>query len=158
MKGWIRTAIAAGVFFAPLAIFAQSATVDHLSQADLLEKGKAFEQAAAASGTAGTTLAKYPNHFTMLTVRTKDGGAELHRHFADFFYVVRGGATLVSGGSIPDPKESNPGEVRGTIVKDGTQTELHEGDFVHIPAGVPHQLLIPKGGELLYFVIKVQEN
>jgi hypothetical protein len=29
---------------------------------------------------------------------------------------------------------------------------------VHIPAGVSHQMLLPQGGELVYFVIKVKEQ
>jgi hypothetical protein len=29
---------------------------------------------------------------------------------------------------------------------------------VRIPAGTPHQLLVGKGDELLYFVVKVKEN
>jgi len=29
---------------------------------------------------------------------------------------------------------------------------------VHIPASVPHQILVPDGGTFVYFVIKVKEK
>jgi len=114
MKKQILFAAVAAALRMPLASAVQSppppaapvTTVDHFSQADLLEKGKAFKQTAAATGTGERTLAKYPNHYTMLTLRTKNGGAEMHRHLADFFYIPKGTATLVSGGSTPTPKKT----------------------------------------------------
>ncbi len=137
---------------------AQSATVDHLSQDQLIEKAKLLEQAASSSGSASAKLAEYPNHFTMIALRKKSGGAEVHQKYADFFFVVRGQATLVSGGTVVDPKTVKLGEIQGTFIKDGTQAQLREGDFVHIPANIPHQLLLPENGDFVYFVIKVQEQ
>jgi mannose-6-phosphate isomerase-like protein (cupin superfamily) len=143
----------------PAAALAQAVEVDRLTQAQLLEKATQLESTAAANnGSAGVTLSKYPNHFTMLSLRKTNGGAEIHRRFADIFYIVRGQATLTTGGTIPDSKEVSEGEVRGTAVKGGLQIPLQQGDFVHIPAGVPHQLVLPAGEELVYFVIKIQEN
>ena len=151
--------IALGAVLLPMTVRPQSTPVDHTSQAQLMDQAKSLEQAASASGgSAAITLAKYPNHFTMLSLRQNDGGAEVHTKFADFFYVVHGEANLTSGGAIVDPKEVSPGELRGSAVKDGVQETLREGDFVHIPANTPHQLSLPKGGELVYFVIKVKEN
>ena len=40
-------------------------------------------------------------------------------------------------------------------------SEIHDvraGEVLVIPASVPHQLLLPKGGTFLYFVIKVKER
>jgi mannose-6-phosphate isomerase-like protein (cupin superfamily) len=137
---------------------AQSASVDHYSQSQLLDKGKLLEQDATTNGSAGIKLAEYPNHYTMVTLRKKSGGAEIHQNFADIFLVIRGQATLVTGGTVVNPKIAKPGETQGTSVSDGTLTPLHEGDLVHIPAGVPHQLLLPPGGELVYFVVKIREQ
>ena len=47
---------------------------------------------------------------------------------------------------------------RGKSVLNGVETNLNQGDIVHIPATLPHQLLLPKGGTFLYFVIKVKEK
>jgi mannose-6-phosphate isomerase-like protein (cupin superfamily) len=94
----------------------------------------------------------------MLSVRTKDGGAELHEKFADIFVIVDGSATLLSGGEIENSTSAGPGELHGTSLVHATTTKLAKGDVVHIPANTPHQLLIPKDGTLTYFVIKVQEK
>ncbi len=137
---------------------AQSATVDHLTPGDLLAKGIALEPEAAPGGSASTKLVQYPNHYTMIALRKKTGAAEVHEKFADFFFIVRGKATLVTGGTLVDPKTASPGEIKGTEVAGGLRTPLAKGDVVHIPAGVPHQLLLPDHSELIYFVIKVQEQ
>ncbi|KAA6461070.1 hypothetical protein DYQ86_12470 [Acidobacteria bacterium AB60] len=142
----------------PLAA-AQSVTVDHLTQADILQKAQSLEpKAKAADGSAAVKLNDYANHYTMVSLRHKNGGAEIHENYADLFFVVRGKATLLSGGDVQDQKSAGPGEFRGTAVRNGTSTPLNEGDFVHIPAGVSHQLLVPEGGEFLYFVVKVKEK
>lgn len=138
--------------------WAQSAAVDHLTQSELLAKGLALEPDAAQSGSASAKLAEYPHHYTMIALRKKDGAAEIHEKFADFFFVVRGKATLVTGGSVEEAKTVSPGEIKGTSVQGGTRTSLQKGDVVHIPANVPHQLLLPGHGEFIYFVIKVQEQ
>ena len=138
---------------------AQSPVVEHLTQAQLVEKALALTaKAQAGGGSASTKLSEYPNHFTMMSLRHSDGGAEIHENFADFFFVVKGRATLVSGGKVPEAKTAGAGEMRGTSVQDGTRETLNEGDIVHIPAGVPHQLLVPKNGTFAYFVIKVKEK
>ena len=137
---------------------AQAAPADHYTAAQLVSEMAKLKAQAAATGSASVKLQDYPNHFTMLAYRSKDGGAEIHNQFADVFYIVRGKAVLMTEGSIPDAHEENPGEIRGTAVADGKKTPLGPGDVVHIPAGTPHQLLVPKGKELLYFVIKVKET
>jgi mannose-6-phosphate isomerase-like protein (cupin superfamily) len=136
---------------------AQSLVVDHFTQNQLLEKAQALNaQAQGPEAVASSKLNEYPNHFTMIALRRKDGGAEIHENYADFFFVVRGSATLVTGGTVQDGKTVCPGEIRGKSVLNGAQTTLHEGDIVHIPATVPHQLLL--SGTFIYFVIKVKEK
>ena len=131
-------------------------TISH--EAKCLPKAQQLNERASKTGSASTKLAEYPNHYTMVAMRTKDGGAEIHEHYADFFFVLRGKATLMTGGTVVDAKTSAPGETKGSAVKDGTATSLGEGDMVHIPANVPHQLLLPDHGEFVYFVIKVKEQ
>jgi mannose-6-phosphate isomerase-like protein (cupin superfamily) len=94
----------------------------------------------------------------MIALRHKDGGAEVHENYADFFFLVQGNATLLTGGTIENPKTVSPGEIRGTSVQNGTRTALSQGDVVHIPANTPHQMLVPKGSTLIYFVVKVKEK
>jgi len=138
---------------------AQTLTVDHLTQNQLIEKAKELTaQAQGSEGIASSKLNEYPNHFTMIALRSKNGGAEVHESYADFFFVVRGSAKLLTGGTVQDAKTVSLGEIRGKSVLNGAETTLNEGDIVHIPATVPHQLLLPEGGTFLYFVIKVKEK
>lgn len=109
-------------------------------------------------GSASQELERFPQHYTMLGFRSQSGGAERHAKFADFFVVIEGSATLVTGGDIPGAKTASPGETRGPAIENGTQKTLEAGMIVHIPAGVPHQMKIQPGGSILYYVIKVQEN
>ena len=107
-------------------------------------------------GSVSTTLERYPGHTTMLTARTKPGGAELHQHTNDFFIVLDGEASEVTGGTIEDAKEVSPGEIRGKRVVGGTEHPMHKGDVIHIAPGTPHQTVVPAGKYFLYYVIKVQ--
>ena len=132
-------------------------TPDQYSPADLMAMEKSLEQKADASGLATETLKKYASDYTMLAFRSKSGKAELHEKFADFYFVLGGEATLVSGGHIVNSSTTAPGEVRGDSVQDGKETKLKKGDIVHIPANIPHQLVLAKGGTFQYFIVKVQE-
>jgi mannose-6-phosphate isomerase-like protein (cupin superfamily) len=100
-------------------------------------------------------LASFGNHLTMLARREGDGTAEIHETQVDFFFVQSGTATLVYGGEVPGARTTAPGELRGPAVKGGERKALNPGDVVHIPARVPHQLLVPAGKAFTYFVIKV---
>jgi mannose-6-phosphate isomerase-like protein (cupin superfamily) len=123
----------------------------------LAEQGNALlQKARAGNGTAGITLANYQGHYTMLTARTKSGGGELHKHFSDFLFVVAGQGTEMTGGTMLDPKELPDGEVRGTGLEGATAHVLHKGDFIHIPAGTPHQAVVAPGQTITTYVIKVQ--
>jgi mannose-6-phosphate isomerase-like protein (cupin superfamily) len=151
--------ILASALIAPASLaLAQSAVVDHTTQAQLLDKEKELKQAASGNGSASVKISDYPNHYTMLSYRSKTGGGEVHQNFADIFYIVHGDARLLTGGKLVNPTTASAGELRGTIVEGGSETPLHQGDFVHIPANVPHQLIIADGQDFYYFVIKVREQ
>jgi mannose-6-phosphate isomerase-like protein (cupin superfamily) len=138
---------------------AQTMSSDHWSREQLLERAQHLRQLAAqGDGSASETLEKYPHHYTMLAFRSRSGGGELHADFADMFTILDGHATLVTGGEVVDAKTTAPGETRGTAVKGGTRQELRAGDSVHIPAGMPHQMLVADGDTITYFVIKIQEK
>lgn len=143
---------------APAAL-AQSPAAEITTRSQLLSKEKELkQQALAKNGAASVKLSDYGNHFTMLAYRNKSGGAEVHARFADFFYVLEGTATLQTGGTLVNPDKTNPEEPRGDAIKGGSRAPLRAGDFAHIPAGVPHRLIIPNGMDFCYFVIKVRER
>ena len=133
-------------------------TSDHWSPGELMERAKHLHQLAEEKGSASETLEKYPHHYTMLAFRSRSGAGELHQNFADLFYILDGHASVITGGEVVDPKTTGPGEILGTSVKGGTRQELKAGDVVHIPAGMPHQMILADGETVTYFVMKTQEN
>ena len=126
------------------------------SPQQLLARAQHLRQLAGkGDGSASETVDNYPRHYTMLAFRSRSGGGELHENFTDLFYILEGHGALVTGGKVADAKTTAPGEVRGSAVKDGSRQEFKTGDVVHIPAGVPHQMLVPDGETVTYFVIKI---
>jgi mannose-6-phosphate isomerase-like protein (cupin superfamily) len=72
--------------------------------------------------------------------KNKTGSAaELHDASDDVYYVLDGTATLVLGGRLEDPKETDPGEWRSPRIIDGKTFEIKKGDLVIVPRGTPHQ-------------------
>ena len=65
--------------------------------------------------------------------------AELHDASDDVYYVLEGSATLVLGGKLDAPKETEPGEWRSPRIIDGKTFEITKGDLVVVPRGTPHQ-------------------
>ena len=154
--------VAAGVTLLSIGLMkgavAQEAKMDHWSRGELMERAKHLQELAAQTGSASETLVNYPHHYTMLAFRNRDGGGEVHQNFADVFFIVDGKAALVTGGEVIEPKSAGPGETRGASVKGGSRQELKAGDVVHIPAGMPHQMLLAQGDTVTYYVVKVEET
>lgn len=65
--------------------------------------------------------------------------AELHDASDDVYYVLDGSATLVLGGKLVEPKETDPGEWRSPRIANGQTVEIRKGDLVIVPRGTPHQ-------------------
>jgi mannose-6-phosphate isomerase-like protein (cupin superfamily) len=92
---------------------------------------------------------------TVLIVRRDSAGeVELHWRMNDIFVVKSGHATVTLGGRIEHNHEIAPSEWRGGEIIGGTKHELSAGDLLLIPAGVPHQVVVPAGGTFTYFAIK----
>jgi glc operon protein GlcG len=70
--------------------------------------------------------------------RDGPGEAEVHIWDGDIMYVLDGSASLVTGGTVVDPKMVAPGEIRGPRIDGGVVHDLAAGDVIHIPRGVPH--------------------
>jgi uncharacterized protein GlcG (DUF336 family)/mannose-6-phosphate isomerase-like protein (cupin superfamily) len=87
--------------------------------------------------------------------RERPGEVEYHERVTDVMHVLSGSATVVTGGTMLDPREVGPGELRASAVDGGTPHELAEGDVLAIPGGVPHQF-VAVSDPFLYFVVKVE--
>jgi mannose-6-phosphate isomerase-like protein (cupin superfamily) len=72
--------------------------------------------------------------------KNKTGAAaELHDASDDVYYVLDGSATLVLGGKLDSPKETDSGEWRSPRILDGKTIEIKKGDVIIVPRGTPHQ-------------------
>lgn len=132
--------------------------VDHWSPVILLERAAYLRKMAKfGDGSASETLKEYPQHNAMLSFRSRSGEAEVHEKFTDLFVVIGGKATLVTGGVVAGARTIAPGETRGTSIEGGVHQALRAGDVAHIPAGVPHQMLLAGENTITCFVMKVQE-
>src|SRR5580692_4496403 len=133
--------------------------VDHWSPAVLLERAAYLRKMAThGDGSASETLKEYPQHFAMLSFRSRDGEAEVHERFADLFCVLAGTATLVTGGVVAGARTVAPGETRGASIEGGMRQKLRAGDLIHVPAGTPHQMLLAGDETITSLVMKMQET
>lgn len=142
-----------------VAAFAQSKPAKYYSAADLTQS---FEKLAAQAkaknaGSSGADLVESGNGALKLSYRRETGGAEVHQHFDDVMVIEGGSATIVTGGSLVDPKSEANGEMKGKSITGGTSQIVSTGDVIHIPAGTPHQLLLNRGKDFRAFVVKVHD-
>ena len=87
--------------------------------------------------------------------RDSPGVVEVHLKDADIMYVLRGSATIVTGGKLLDEKTVAPDEIRGSRLDGGEAHNLVPGDVLIIPHGEPHWFKEVKG-PFLYFTVKVR--
>jgi uncharacterized RmlC-like cupin family protein len=98
-------------------------------------------------------VATWGNHGLLAIRREGDGEAEVHNTQVDVIFVTSGEGTLIIGGTVVDPKTTAPGEIRGKSITGGIARKMAPGDVIHIPAKLPHQMLVPK--LLTFEVVKV---
>ena len=104
---------------------------------------------------ASENLKRWSNHYSMLAYREATGSSELHEHEADILVIQGGEGTILTGGKLVGSHVEKAGELRGTSIEGGERHAIAQGDVIHIPAGVPHQILVDKGKPVTYFVVKV---
>jgi mannose-6-phosphate isomerase-like protein (cupin superfamily) len=100
-------------------------------------------------------LTRWDGLSNMYSRRDTSGVPERHEQFDDIFVVQRGRARLLYGGAAEGERALSPGEWKGGTIRGGTEAEIKPGDIVVIPAGIPHQLLLPPRESFYYFVFKV---
>lgn len=97
--------------------------------------------------------------YTVIAIRrTADGEAEVHAQWDDVMLIQEGAATLLTGSTLRDARQTAPGELRGGEIVDGIRRPVAAGDVVTVPAGVPHQVLVGPGQFVTYLVVKVRRT
>jgi mannose-6-phosphate isomerase-like protein (cupin superfamily) len=84
-----------------------------------------------------------------LEYRTATAPAAVHEKEAEFFYVIEGSGTLVTGGKLTEEKRQNPSNLGGSGIEGGQTRAVAKGDFVVVPENTPHQFTGPKGELIL---------
>ncbi len=87
--------------------------------------------------------------------RDGPGLVEVHTKDTDVFYVLKGAATIITGGTMIDGESIAADEIRAKEITGGETRELAPGDAMIIPNGVPHWFKSVKA-PFLYFVVKVR--
>jgi len=95
------------------------------------------------------------NYMVHASRREGAGEAEVHAQDTDVIYVLGGGATFVTGGTVVDGRETAPGEVRGASIEGGETRVLSPGDVIVVPHGVPHWFQRVEA-PFTYYVVKVR--
>ncbi len=95
------------------------------------------------------------NYMVHASRRETPGTVEVHTKDTDILYVLKGTATVVTGGTMVDGKNIAPDEIRGREITGGETRKLVPGDAMIIPNGVPHWFKEVQA-PFLYYVVKVR--
>lgn len=106
------------------------------------------------AGMAGVLLGNRGAYTYLAIRRDRSGEVEVHAAWDDVIVVQEGTGTVLFGGRVSGDRETAPGERRGGQVSGGSTRVLAAGDVMVIPAGMPHQVQVPPGGSITYFVVK----
>jgi len=109
----------------------------------------------AAAFVKGKPLVEVANYKVHASHRDGAGKAEVHLRDTDIIHVLRGKATLVTGGTVVEPQSIEPDEIRGSAVQGGDVRHLAEGDVMVVPSGVPHWFQ-QASAPFDYYVVKVR--
>ena len=83
----------------------------------------------------------------------KGNEPEVHTYRTHYIHVLSGEATLVYGGTVTNARESSPGQIRGDGIAGGTSLTVRAGDFLQIPAGMPHLFTVASPSVKFRYVV-----
>jgi mannose-6-phosphate isomerase-like protein (cupin superfamily) len=96
------------------------------------------------------------------------GGAIEHSQITEIYHVMEGNATLVTGGTIDNPRESPPESqvvkvlngpsTGGGPVQGGVSRKVGPGDVVIIPPNTPHWFSEITSDQIVYLVVRVDPH
>jgi mannose-6-phosphate isomerase-like protein (cupin superfamily) len=99
---------------------------------------------------------------------TATGGSVEHSQITEVYHVIEGNATLVTGGTIENPRESAPDSpvvkvlngpsTQGGVVSNGVSRKVGPGDVVIIPPNTPHWFSDIATDQIVYLVVRVDPH
>jgi len=99
---------------------------------------------------------------------SQPGGAIEHSQITEVYHVISGNGTLVTGGTIANPTESEPTSqvvtvlngpsTGGSGVQGGVTRQVGPGDVVIIPPNTPHWFKEITSDQIVYLVVRVDPH
>jgi mannose-6-phosphate isomerase-like protein (cupin superfamily) len=94
----------------------------------------------------------------VLAQRREAGVAEYHERTNHVFIMVDGEATLVVGGTMVEPKQTAPYQMRAPSTEGGTTYHLTKGDVITIPAKTPHWFKEISTKTVAYYAVNIESE
>jgi mannose-6-phosphate isomerase-like protein (cupin superfamily) len=85
----------------------------------------------------GDTILNLAPYHMGLEYRSPKGIASVHKNDGEFMYVLEGEGNIPAGGTVVNPKDSGA-NIDGDALQGATDHFMKKGDFIYVPAGVPH--------------------
>lgn len=99
--------------------------------------------------------------------RNPGGGIE-HSQITEVYHIIEGNGTLVTGGTIDNPKESAPDSpvvkvlngpsTGGGVIQNGVSRKVGPGDVVIIPPNTPHWFSEITSEQISYLVVRMDTH
>lgn len=100
--------------------------------------------------------------FSARVTRLDKGTGSASHAFTNIYYILRGNLTMVTGGTLVDPKTTEPitpwggQDIYGTAIEGGETRHLAKGDVLILPKGVPHWFKAVQNPPAVFFVVNVR--
>jgi mannose-6-phosphate isomerase-like protein (cupin superfamily) len=102
------------------------------------------------------------------TTAATPGSAIEHRQITEVYHILSGTGTLVTGGTLENPKPIAPDSdiakvlvgpsTQGDTAKGGVSRAVGPGDVVIIPPNTPHCFSAVTSDQIVYLVVRVDPN
>src|SRR5689334_21933535 len=92
----------------------------------------------------------------VLANRRGAGEVEVHENTNHVFIIVEGEATFVTGGTMVEPKNTAPGQIRAQSVSGGQTYHLTKGDVITVPAKTPHWFKEVPTQTIAYYAVNLE--
>jgi mannose-6-phosphate isomerase-like protein (cupin superfamily) len=96
------------------------------------------------------------NGLIVLANRRAAGEVEVHENTNHVFIIVEGEATFVTGGTMVEPKNTAPGQIRAKSVNGGQTYHLTKGDVITVPAKTPHWFKEVPTQTIAYYAVNLE--
>ena len=88
--------------------------------------------------TMGQAMMRAAGYSVNMEYRSAVAAAAVHENDAEFFYVIDGSGTVVTGGKLANEKRTNAANLTGTGIEGGVSRRVAKGDFIMVPEGTAH--------------------